>query len=753
MSRIEEFLAQLNPPQKEAVLENSAPLLVLAGAGSGKTRVITTKIAYAIDELNIAPWQILAVTFTNKAATEMRNRVQTMLHDVDVNDMHIRTFHSFGAWLLRRYGQVIGLRDGFTIYDDDDALSLLASCFPEYKKVELSPVAKIISLAKDRGLRPGDAETAELSRDKNFVTMFTSYEQRIREVGNVDFADLISLSIEVLERSEEVRNQLHYRFKMILVDEYQDSNIAQFKLLKLLVGANNFVCVVGDDDQSIYRFRGAEVRNILSFPDIYQGTKIIKLEQNYRSTKNILAIAQSVIANNNGRHPKVLWTDNDKGSPCRLVHVPSEKEEALWCLKLLERTEDYDNSAILFRTNAQSVTFETLLSRHQIPYKLVGALKFYDREEVKDALALLFLLINPNDLVNFKRMINKPGRGLGDVSVQKILDIAEQQRIDYLKACKIANEGHHLSGKAATSAAAFARMFEQSEQTLEQLGNSACLEYLIEASSLADYYRKQDEQNKTGKLENLGALISAVHDYPDGREGVLEFLESLMLDPTKIGHEDPSDKPGVTLITMHNTKGLEFDRVFITGLEEGLFPGRACESDDDIEEERRIFYVAITRARKELYLLTCRQRMIWGKTNYQMPSRFLSEVPEDLLVVEGSSHPSYGTGYRGFSSLEEKRWRSVSLGFDKNIQRSRNKNIIPPVITTSRPDVVVSSSTEAGTDYTIGDRVYHDDYGEGEVRAVRSLKERQIVDVVFSTGKKASFFSNAPVLEKLGADF
>ncbi|NLV83565.1 MAG: UvrD-helicase domain-containing protein [Spirochaetales bacterium] len=741
MSRIDTFLEQLNPPQKEAVLENERPLLVLAGAGSGKTRVITTKIAYAIDSLNLNPSNILAVTFTNKAASEMRTRVASMLTDVDVSSMQIRTFHSFGAWLLRRYGSAIGLKDNFSIYDDDDSLSLLASCYPEYKRTELNPVAKAISLAKDIGITVEDPRINDFSKIQNFQRMFTTYQKRLRSVGNVDFADLIGLSIELLRSSKSVLNRIHRQYAMILVDEYQDSNIAQFELMKLLVGPESFICVVGDDDQSIYRFRGAEVRNILSFPDVFAHTRTIKLEQNYRSTANILAIAQAVIANNSMRHPKTLWTANDKGIPGRLVYVDDGKEEARKCAELINQNRDYDNCAILYRTNAQSAEFETLFARLGIPYKVVGALRFFDREEVKDTLALLYLLMNRNDQVHFTRMVNKPTRGIGDTSLQKILDTAAEQQIGLTDACKVASERNLLSAKASMAAAQFALMFEKAEELLEQSGNSACVEYLVTASGLLDHYKKADDQNRTSKAENIGALISAVNDYPDGTEGMLAFLESLSLDPTRIGNEDPSDKPGVTLITMHNTKGLEFDRVFITGLEEGLFPSRSCETDEDLQEERRIFYVAITRARKELYMFSCRQRLLWGKTNWQMPSRFLKEIPKNLIVTDGLERPRFGyDSYSGMGALEERRIRQ---GF-------RNQNIIrhTPKFDERSKQVATEKISRS---FKLGDRVYHEQYGEGEVRQVRALKDRTIVDVAFATGKKATFFADAPMLEKLGS--
>ena len=762
MSRMEQYLQELNDPQREAVLENSAPLLVLAGAGSGKTRVITTKIAYAIDVLGYRPWEILAVTFTNKAANEMRVRVSRMLPEVDVSNMQIRTFHSFGAWLLRRYGSAIGLGNGFTIYDDEDSLALLATCFPANKKTELSPVAKAISLAKDMGLGPDSPELADFRRDKSFRRMFAVYEEKLHRVGNVDFADLIGRSIELLTGNDDVASYVHRRFRVILVDEYQDANISQFNLLKLLVGPESFICVVGDDDQSIYRFRGAEVKNILSFPDVYPGTKTIKLEQNYRSTGNILTVAGEIIAHNRERHPKALWTANDQGSVCHLLYVQDEKEEARRCAQIIQKSKNYDSTAILYRTNAQSAAFETLFKRLGIPYKVVGALRFYDREEVKDALALLYLLMNPFDVVNFRRMVNKPTRGLGDASIEKIVDLSAARGIDLLEALRLGAGESLLSGKAVSGAKLFADVFAHAGKKLQEEGNAACLELLITESQLLDHYKKQDDQNKTGKVENLGALISAVHDYPDGREGIAEFLESLMLDPTTIGRKDPSREPGVTLITMHNTKGLEFDRVFITGLEEGLFPGRASESDDDIEEERRIFYVAVTRARKDLHLLCCHRRMLWGRMSYQIPSRFLDEISKENLVIEGqrpgvsNDYPSVsgGYGYGGYGALDEKRMRSGSFASPHAGHRDayggfRNSNIVGVPV---KPVASIAPGKTPGKNFNLGDHVYHDSYGEGEIQSVRTLRDRQLVDVIFQTGRKASFFSDAAPLEKLAAD-
>ena len=751
MSAIDTYLGQLNDKQREAVLENSHPLLVLAGAGSGKTRVITTKIAYAIEVLHLKPWEILAVTFTNRAAREMRDRVAQMVDSVDVSDMHIRTFHSFGAWLLRRYGSAIGLDQTFTIYDDDDSLSLLASLYPTSKKIELAPVAKAISLAKDRGLDPEHPDLMQFRGDVHFRSQFSQYEKRLHEIGNVDFADLIGRSIELLDHDPRVLAMIHRKFRMVLVDEYQDSNIAQFNLLKRLVGPDTFICVVGDDDQSIYRFRGAEVENILSFPDVYPGTRVVKLEQNYRSTKSILSVAGSVIQQNTGRHEKRLWTENDRGQLPTVVHVSSERDEALRVAAELRRSGNYDDAAVLYRTNAQSVAFETLFTQSGIPYKVIGALRFYDREEVKDALALLHLVLNQSDEVHFKRMINKPSRGLGNKSVDTIISYAQQQPCSLVDALDRVTKTGSLSSRAGESAQNFARMIREAERLLAQ-SNTDALQYLLEQSGLVEHYRLQDERNKTDKMDNLGTLVGTVGEYPAGVEGITLFLESLTLDPTTLGSTDPGSAPGVSLITMHNTKGLEFDRVFITGLEEGLFPGRTSTSDADIEEERRIFYVAVTRARKQLFLLCCNRRTMWGKSEYHTPSRFLNEIPRELVTVEGHAYGTSFQGYRHQSALDERRNRNQAYSGAVRKGTGKHANIIVAPVSTFTKSGGTQPKKGSETSFTLGDRVYHDAFGEGEVQGVRTIRGKEMVDVRFSTGKFATFFTDRAPLEKLARE-
>jgi len=747
LASIDTYLEQLNDKQRDAVLENSAPLLVLAGAGSGKTRVITTKIAYAIDRLGISPNEILAVTFTNKAAREMKERVTAMLPSVDVSKMHIRTFHSFGAWLLRVYGSYINLSNNFSIYDDEDSLSLLSGIYSSSKKVELKPIAKSISLAKDMMLSPDSKDLDQVRRGIDFPKQYEAYEKRLREVGNVDFADLISRSIELLSPNFPVARTLHNRFKMILVDEYQDSNIAQFQLLKALVGPHTFICVVGDDDQSIYRFRGANVEHILTFPDVYVGTKIVKLEQNYRSTEGILSVATAVISRNKGRHQKVLWTEKKGGGIPTVFYVEDEKSEALRVAKEIRRDKQYNSTAVIYRTNAQSLAFETLFQKEKIPYKVIGALKFYDREEIKDALSLIYIMLNRADEVHFKRMINKPARSLGNVSIEKILLVAQQHNIDFIEATRRSAQDGVLSGKAASSALRFALLFDEALDLIDK-GNSRIVEYLVRESGLVNYYHNQDAKNETEKVDNIGKLVSTVDDYEAGIEGLLQFVESLSLDPTTLGSEDPSKKDGVSLITMHNTKGLEFDRVFVTGLEENLFPSNSCESDEDFEEERRLFYVAVTRARKELFITSCARRMVFGRTNYQMPSRYLQEIPKELMKIEGKGfndpprlHTSFNRGYQGYGALGQKREKHNANMFSStgkgDILNSVKKFVNAPKDETSPQSV----------EYKVGMKVYHDEYGEGFVQDIKSMRGKVMVEVIFNSSKVATFFAFSRVLE------
>jgi len=624
------WLQGLNKEQKKAVVHGGEPLLILAGAGSGKTRVVTSRIAWMVAEKGFSAPSILAVTFTNKAAAEMRERVAELVPEAA--SAMIKTFHSFGAWLLRRNAAAINLSPGFTIYDDDDQVSLLSQILDGVPRRELRLWAHRISRAKDEGLGPED-DLSSFSHDPGFPEVYEKYEKRLRDIGNVDFGDLILLPIRLLRGHPEIKNRIQQRFQSVLVDEYQDTNVAQYQLLRELVGPDTWLGVVGDDDQSIYRFRGAEVGNILGFPEMFPGTQVVKLEQNYRSTGTILEIASSVVSNNSGRLGKTLWTAGDAGSKAVVAYLEDHNDEAEWCADQIENSGgSYAGTAILYRTNAQSRIFETLFRRRNIPYRIVGTLSFYQREEVKDVLAYLSWLANPRDEVAFRRIANKPARGLGKTGLNRLMDAAlTDYSGDILEACR----KYSAKGKAAKALSFLSGLSEHYSESdgFEHLG--FLVQDLAEASQLLSHYREVDRVENTQRTRNLDELVNAAADYPASPEGLTAFLELVELDQAVLEEEDDDDNR-VTLITMHNTKGLEFDSVIITGLEEGLFPrGDEGFDDDELEEERRLFYVAITRARKNLSFTTCRRRMLWGRFRDCIPSRFLKEVPEDQIHVEG----------------------------------------------------------------------------------------------------------------------
>ena len=702
------YLEKLNKPQYEAVVHEGSPLLILAGAGSGKTNAVTTKIAYLLDKKEADPSSILAVTFTNKAAREMDERVSAILRKyssriISYSPM-IRTFHSFGAWVLRRSGSPVGLENNFTIYDEDDTLTLLQSIRKDEAKKDLKPYAFMISRAKDYCLSHDD-DLSSVSFDPLFPEIYRDYQLKLDSTGCADFGDLIMKTCILLRENPSVKEKLCSRFSTILVDEYQDSNVAQFELLKLLAGDGNSLTVVGDDDQSIYRFRGAEVKNILTFPETFKNTKIIKLEQNYRSTSNILDIASAVVSKNSGRLGKNLWTEKKDGDKTIAAVFDTQQEEAQFCAEILA-DRNYSSTAILYRTNAQSLTFESLFTKLKIPYRLVGALRFFEREEVKDILAFVSLFINPKDEAAFRRIVNKPPRGIGKSSVEKIIKLSTDFSGNLIKGCEAgaagaASKTAAAGGRAGKGTAIFLQIMKELKKSFDELDGSdqnlsAFIKKCALETGLADYYRELDKSGDTQKLLNIEEIVNHAADFPATFEGLTEFIENAELDRNSSSADTSS---GVTLITMHNTKGLEFDRVIITGLEEGLFPGfRNMEDIEDIEEERRIFYVSITRARKQLYITCCRSRRIWGKFNYFSPSRFLSEIPEDLVV------------FRGFDS-------SSSSGSPGNIRE--------------------------------GDVVRSRDYGIGQVLKKWISKDEPVVMVCFQNGKTAQFLLRYAGLEKL----
>ena len=792
------YVGVLNEEQRAAVEHEGSPLLILAGAGSGKTSVITTKIAYLISEKNIDPHQILAVTFTKKAANEMRERAVNL--DRRAQYSQIRTFHSFGAWFLRLNAQSAGVDPNFTVYDDDDISTLVQKSCPKLTKQQANHFAHEISLAKDYCYTPDSPNLANIDSDREFAEVYAAYEKRLRETGNVDFGDLIMLPYLVLHSNEFVRERLNARFKVIMVDEYQDSNVAQFLLLQELSGvkyglcackenpAGTYVCVVGDDDQSIYKFRGAEIQNILTFKDKFPETKIIRLEKNYRSTEEILGVADDVVKNNNGRLGKTLFAERGKGKKPVLAFLPNQDEEAAFCADLIslahKNGSPYSDWAILYRTNAQSLAFESTFLHRKVPYQVVGSLKFYEREEVKDLLAFLALIANSKDEIAFRRVINKPARGIGSTSQEKIVSYARENQVNLLEACKALAPS--LSKKAREGVQNFADLIGELEEkigkidfvevTLENSENpdetikisdsesekseienfesenrknpeseksefgdskfkksesndtepksekslpgevkaklSELVEMISEKSGLKSYHESQDEISGTQKVANLQELANNAVNYECSMKGLIEFLDNIELDRSieESGDDDEENQDRVTLITLHNTKGLEFNRVIMTGMELGIFP-RQDKSGDELEEERRLCYVGMTRARNELYLTSCAMRRMYGRTEYMAASPFLLEVNPERLKAIGNIPSSYRN--------------SAFHGGDYGARGL------------SHPDV---ENDPIKKKYSKGTQIYHDDYGYGVISyAEENADGEYCITVSFENSGKKKF--------------
>ena len=735
-------LSALNAEQREAVLDFDHNLLLLACAGSGKTRTITSKIAYAIENGIYKPYQILAVTFTNRAAGEMRGRVEAMLPGVDLGGLEMRTFHSFGAYLLRRYGTLVGLSPEFCIYDDSDSLSLLDTVSSLDKK-SLREVVKAISKAKDKGMTPDSPGLDKLLPDYDFSTLFRKYEDALEASGNADFADLISKPTELLRDHPEAGDAVRRRFRMVLVDEYQDSNRMQFEFLRQLVGEDTQLVVVGDDDQSIYSFRGAEIENILTFASQFDNVREIKLEKNYRSTSEILAAAGALISHNKERHSKELVSaEGLHGTKPSIMYSMNGRGEAERIANLIHSLGGYDDTAVLYRTNAQSQAFEQAFTDRRIPYKVIGALRFYEREEVKDALSILRLLMNHRDVVSFRRIINKPARGLGSAKVERIVGI-DQDLHEALAA--FASES---SGQASSNARIFLSAWDDAEKAIDDADRNLgdMLNKALEDFQLYDLYnRESDRTIRKAKLENLGELVSVLSEAGCGRSALSAFLEKLTLDSTTLGDHDPRDDEGVTLMTMHNTKGLEFRRVFVVGVEDEIIPGRLSDSMKDVEEERRIMYVAMTRAKESLYLSFVGSRMMWGRNEYHIPSRFLSEIPERMLsgdVAYTKGRPSIqASGYVG-SRIEHRSYsQSVENkpAWASGIAIRKGGSSQAP----KRPEV-----NKAFT-FNAGDRVQSSNYGEGVIRDIEEKANGNRVLVIDFPGRTAKFIEAYAALEKV----
>ncbi|MGI9594870.1 MAG: DNA helicase PcrA [Acidimicrobiales bacterium] len=726
----------LNPAQLDAVTHDGGPLLVVAGAGSGKTRVLTRRIAWLIDQ-GISPFEILAITFTNKAADEMKHRVAELVGPV-AQKMWVSTFHSACVRILRREAKVIEFPSNFTIYDQSDSVRLVGYVIRDLgldpKRFQPRSIQNVISSAKNEGLNAAQySERANALIEKKAAEVYTEYQRRLQQSAAMDFDDLLLNAVKLFRQSPETLASYQTRFRHLLVDEYQDTNGVQNELVVRLADAHRNVTVVGDSDQSVYRFRGADIRNIIQFEDAFPDTTVVLLEQNYRSTQTILDAANAVIANNFGRKPKSLWTDEGHGDKIIRFHADDEVDESQYVAGELAQLHDtgdhrWSDMAVFYRTNAQSRVLEEYFMRVGIPYKVVGGTRFYDRKEIKDAVAYLKAVANPADEVSVKRIVNVPKRGVGDTSINKVDGFAKMHGMTFSQGLERAADAG-VSGKGAKGIAAYLELIDGFTEALEK-GPGAALEAILRDTGYIAELEDERSVEAEGRLENLQELVGTAHQF----ETVDEFLEqvSLVTDSDEIKDDDST----VTLMTLHGAKGLEFPVVVILGMEDGIFPHmRSMTDPDEMEEERRLAYVGITRAQQRLYVTHAWARMLFGQTQYNPPSRFLDEIPQELIEeAEGSRSTKRGLRTSVFGSSG-----TVST-FGSNRDRI--------VDTALKPRGPVPSGAD-GLDLKVGDDVNHKKWGEGVIIDLRGSGDKTEVVVNFgAVGEKTLLLAWAP-LEKV----
>jgi len=650
--RVERLLAGLNPPQREAVEYGEGPLLVLAGAGSGKTRVLTHRIAYLLATGAARPGEILAITFTNKAAAEMRERVGQLIGR-SVRAMWVTTFHSACARMLRADAERLGYSRSFTIYDESDSLRMLKRCLTELgvdpKRYPPRAVRSKISGAKNQLIDAAAyAETQSGPFEEVVAEAFPLYEKRMLEANAMDFDDLLVRTVNAMELFEEVRERWRRAFRHVLVDEYQDTNHAQYRLLQLLASEHGNLMVVGDDDQSVYGFRHADIRNILDFEADFPEAASVKLEQNYRSTQTILSAANAVVEHNRQRRAKRLWTEKEEGEPVRLTELTDEHEEARWVAGEIDRLAEEDgvsraDVAVFYRTNAMSRVLEDTLNRFDVPYQVIGGTKFYERAEIKDAVAYLSLLVNEADLVSFTRIVNMPRRGIGNTSQGRLASYANTAGLTIWEVMERAEEVPGLSAAAIKSVSRFYETMDGLRARAESSSVAALLEAVLNESGYLEALAAERTVEAEGRAENLEALVEGAAEFDREREiegdsevpPLEEYLQQISLYSDQDSIEDKQEQ--VTLMTLHNAKGLEYDAVFVVGCEDGAFPHLRALEENGEEEERRLCYVAITRARQRLYMTWARERRLFGRSERNLPSRFIDELPADLTERQQKS--------------------------------------------------------------------------------------------------------------------
>lgn len=743
---MQNLLEGLNDKQYEAVINTDGPCLVIAGAGSGKTKVLTHKIAYLMQEKDIKPWNILAITFTNKAANEMKERVESLVGD-DAKDMWIGTFHSICVKILRRFIDRIGFDHSFVIFDTSDQRTLIKECLKDLKiddKMFTDRIVQFeISNAKNDMKEPEEYEAmvkGDYRREK-IASVYNLYQRRLKENNAIDFDDIINYAIKIFRENDDVLDYYTNKFNYILVDEYQDTNKSQFTLIRLLAKAHGNITVVGDNDQGIYSFRGADISNILNFEKDFKGTKIIKLEQNYRCTQNILNAANSVIKNNEVKYKKKLWTENEEGALPTFHVSDDEYDEGRYIVEEINhlRREEYykySDFAILYRMNSQSRAIEEILRREDIPYKIVGGLKFYERKEIKDIIAYLRLINNPSDNLALKRIINEPKRGIGKTSLDKIQAISEQTGIPMYQIIKEADQ-YGLS-RVYSNAQGFIEVIEDLISKKDEYTITELIKHTLKETGYTKALEDENSIEAENRIENLEEFLTVAVQFEEEEadNDLSTFLEGITLSSDIDGMDD--EEESVTLMTLHSAKGLEFPVVFLVGMEEGIFPGyKSIGEPKELEEERRLCYVGITRAKNNLYLTCSRQRTMFGSTSCNPVSRFVKEIPENML--EGANE---------IESEPENKFKDSNYEWSYGKSGNNGKVVSYKVdIPNSKPEpsfafksaesfLAKLNSKAQGNDtdlskYKEGQRIYHKRFGEGNISKIEPEGDDLKLDIQF----------------------
>ena len=743
----------LNEPQREAVYYTEGPLLILAGAGSGKTRVLTHRIAYLIEEKGVNPWNILAITFTNKAAGEMRERVDRLV-GFGSESIWVSTFHSMCVRILRRHISLLGYDTNFTIYDADDQKTLMKDVCKllqiDTKIYKERALLAAVSHAKNELVTPEEFRLnagGDFSQRK-IAEVYEEYEKQLKANNALDFDDLLIKTVQLFQTQADVLEYYQERFRYIMVDEYQDTNTVQFELVRLLASKYRNLCVVGDDDQSIYKFRGANIKNILNFEQYFEDAKVIKLEQNYRSTSNILNAANAVIRNNAGRKDKTLWTDNGEGEKIQFRQFDSAYDEAEYIVddirkRVREKEYSYHDNVILYRTNAQSRLFEEKFVTANIPYKIVGGINFYARREIKDLLAYLKTVDNGKDDLAVRRIVNVPKRGIGLTSINRVQDYAAAYNIGFYDALRAVDLIPNI-GRGASKLESFVALIEHFKTDAEDMSISDLLKEIIEETGYIESLQAEDMVEAETRIENIDELLSKVAAYEEDCEDRNEpaslsgFLEEVALVADIDSLDEDTDY--VVLMTLHSAKGLEFPNVYLAGMEDGLFPSYMTITSDDpeeVEEERRLCYVGITRAEKELTLTCARRRMIRGETQYNKMSRFLKEIPMELL----------STGAAFTKEKEEPEVKASAYMQTKQAFKAKPFGGSAPY--SQAPARSFGKPSGKGLDYGTGDRVRHIKFGEGTVTAIVEGGRDYEVTVAFDTAGTKKMFAAFAKLVKI----